>query len=133
MKSPACFFLERKSSQINFSRALFMIIVIHHKCPSNFWAYILETYSSVYYAESTLHYAEKYIGVRHSSFWFCMSAPIKKKTSHIFTQPGCETCRLKAKFDAPNVHSSLQLQFIFKESKFKIKYYLASTLSPHSV
>ena len=82
---------------------------------------------------ASLHYAEKYMGVRHGSFWFCMSAPIKKKTSHIFAQPGCETCRLKAKFDAPNVHSSLQLQFIFKESKFKIKYYLASTLSPHSV
>ena len=81
----------------------------------------------------TMHYAEKYMGVRHGSFWFCMSAPIKKKASHIFTQQGSETCRLKAKFDAPNVHSSLQLQFIFKESKFKIKYYLASTRSPHSV
>merc|ERR1712018_278538 len=81
----------------------------------------------------SVHYAEKYMGVRHGSFWFCMSAPIKKKTSHIFTQQGSETRRLKAKLDAPNVHSSLQLQFIFKESKFKIKYYLASTLSPHSV
>ena len=81
----------------------------------------------------TMHYAEKYMGVRHGSFWFCMSAPIIKKTSHIFTQQGSETCRLTAKLDAPNVHSSLQLQFIFKESKFKIKYYLASTRSPHSV
>lgn len=81
----------------------------------------------------SVHYAEKYMGVRHGSFWFCMSAPIIKKTSHIFTQQGSETCRLTAKLDAPNVHSSLQLQFIFKESKFKIKYYLASTLSPHSV
>ena len=80
-----------------------------------------------------MHSAEKYIEVGHGSFWFYMSAPIKKKTSHIFTQQGSETRRLKAKLDAPNVHSSLQLQFIFKESKFKIKYYLASTLSPHSV
>ena len=80
-----------------------------------------------------VHYAEKHMGVRHGSFWFSMSAPIKKKTSHIFTQQGCEARRLKAKLDAPNVNSSLQLQFIFIESKFKIKYYLASTLSPHSV
>ena len=81
----------------------------------------------------TMHYAEKYMGVGHGSFWFCMSAPIKMYTSHIFMQRGRETCRLMAKLDAPNVHSSLQLQFIFKESKFKIKYYLASTRSPHSV
>ena len=80
-----------------------------------------------------MHSAEKYIEVGHGSFWFYMSAPIKKKTSHIFTQPGREACRHKAKFDVPNVHLSLQLQFIFKESKFKIKYYLASTLLPHSV
>ena len=80
-----------------------------------------------------MHYAEKYMGVRHGSFWFCMSASIKKKTPHIFTQQGSETRPLKAKLDAPNVHSSLQLQFIFKESKFKIKYYIAFTLLPHSV
>ena len=80
-----------------------------------------------------MHYAEKYMGVRHGSFRFCMSAPIINKTSYIFTQQGRKACRLTTKLDAPKVHSSLQLQFIFKESKFKIKYYLASTLSPHSV
>ena len=122
-----------------------IIIKVVHIYLTKFWKVVFSKlrFIEIFFSEErasaeivrdeSMHYAEKYIGLRHGSFWFCMSAPIKKKTSHIFTQPGYETCRLKVKFDAPNVHSSLQLQFIFKESKFKIKYYSASALSPHSV
>ena len=66
------------------------------------------------------------MGARHGSFWFCRAVVSKRTCPLFYPKEGVN-------LDAPHLHFSLILQFIFKESNFIVKCYLVLAFSPNSV